>query len=486
MKNTNNLLISESLINGKWITSKETFDVINPATGKVIIKVANLTVKETKDAIKAADTAWKTWRNNTAEKRGDLLNAWYKLILQNKDQLAEIMTKECGKPLSESHGEISYGASFISWFAEEGKRAYGETIPSADSENRIVTIKQGVGVVAAITPWNFPLAMITRKVAPALAAGCTVVLRPASETPLTALALAKLAEEAGFPKGILNVIAGKDSSGMGKELSTNPLVRKISFTGSTNVGRILMAQAAETIKKVSFELGGNAPFIIFEDANLDEAVKGALIAKFRNSGQTCVAANRFFVQDSIFEEFTEKLCKAVGNLKTGDGLDKHVEVGPLINKSGLEKVEKHIEDAVVHGAKIRLGGKAMKGLFFEPTVISDVSTQSLIAHEETFGPVVSLFRFKDEQEAINLANSTEFGLAAYFYSQDIHRCWRVAEAIESGMVGINTGLVSTASAPFGGVKQSGIGREGSKYGLEEFMEIKYLCFGGNSSPKTSL
>jgi len=479
MNKANNLLISESLINGKWISGKETFEVINPANGKSITNVANLTVKETKEAIKVADKAWKTWRNTTAEERGDLLFQWYKLILKNKDQLAEIMTMECGKPLTESLGEISYGASFISWFAEEGKRAYGETIPSPNAANRVITIKQGVGVVAAITPWNFPLAMITRKVAPALAAGCTVVLRPASETPLTALALGKLAEEAGFPKGVLNVITGKDSSGMGKELSTNPLVRKLSFTGSTQVGRILMAQAAETIKKVSFELGGNAPFIVFDDANLDEAVKGALVAKFRNSGQTCVAANRFLVQDSIFEEFTQKLCKAVDQLKTGDGLKKDVQVGPLINQSGLEKVEKHIADAVEHGAEIRTGGKAMKGLFFEPTVLSDVSVQSLIAHEETFGPVVSLFRFKDEAEAITLANSTEFGLAAYFYSQDIHRCWRVAEQVESGMVGINTGMVSSASAPFGGVKQSGIGREGSKYGLEEFMEVKYLCFGGN-------
>ena len=479
MKATNNLLITDALINGKWISSKNTFDVINPANGTIIAKVADLTINETRQAIKAADKAWKSWKDTTAEERGDLLYSWYKLIIQNKDQLAEIMTLECGKPITESYGEISYGASFISWFSEEGKRAYGETIPSSNPANRIVTIKQGIGVVAAITPWNFPLAMITRKVAPALAAGCSVVLRPASETPLTALALGKLAQEAGFPKGVLNVITGKDSSGMGKELSTNALVRKISFTGSTQVGRILMSQAAETIKKVSLELGGNAPFIVFDDANIDEAVKGAIVAKFRNSGQTCVAANRFLVQDSIFEEFTEKLTLAVGKLKTGDGLKKDVTVGPLINKAGLEKVQQHIQDATEHGAKIRIGGQVIKDLFFEPTVLSDVSVQSLIAHEETFGPVVSLFRFKDEEEAIQLANNTEFGLAAYFYSQDIHRCWRVAEQIESGMVGINTGMVSTASAPFGGIKQSGIGREGSKHGLEEFMEIKYLSFGGN-------
>lgn len=479
MKNKNNLITNKSLINGKWLTGKETFEVINPSNNKIIAHVANLSVKEVKVAITTADKAWNSWKNTTAQERSDLLNKWYRLILANKDELAEIMTLESGKPLKESLGEITYGASFISWYAEEGKRAYGETIPSPNPANRIVTIKQGVGVVAAITPWNFPLAMITRKVAPALAAGCTVVLRPASETPLTALALAKLAEEAGFPKGILNVVTGKDSSGMGKELSTNPLVRKISFTGSTKVGKILMAQAAETIKKVSLELGGNAPFVVFEDADLDQAVEGALVAKFRNSGQTCVAANRFLVQDSIFEEFTKKICKAVERLKTGDGLKKGVQVGPLINKSGLEKVEAHVNDAVEHGAKIRLGGKAMKGLFFEPTVLADVSKESMIANEETFGPVISLFRFQTEEEAIELANATPFGLAAYFYSQDVYRCWRVAEAIESGMVGINTGLVSTAPAPFGGIKQSGIGREGSKYGLEEFMEIKYLCFGGN-------
>jgi succinate-semialdehyde dehydrogenase/glutarate-semialdehyde dehydrogenase len=479
MKATNNLLITDSLIDGKWINVKKTFDVINPANGKTIAKVADLTINETKQAIKAADKAWKFWRNTTAEERGDLLESWYKLIIQNKDQLAEIMTLECGKPIVESHGEISYGASFISWFSEEGKRAYGETIPSSNSANRIITIKQGIGVVAAITPWNFPLAMITRKVAPALAAGCTVVLRPASETPLTALALGKLAQEAGFPKGVLNIITGKDSSGMGKELSTNALVRKVSFTGSTQVGRVLMSQAAETIKKVSFELGGNAPFIVFEDADIDEAVKGAIIAKFRNSGQTCVAANRFLIQDSIFDEFTKKITHAVSKLKTGNGLKKDTTVGPLINLSGLEKVQEHIKDAIANGAKIQIGGHILKDLFFEPTVLSDVSARSIIAQEETFGPVVSLFRFKDEKEAIQIANNTEFGLAAYFYSQDIHRCWRVAEQIEAGMVGINTGMVSNASAPFGGIKQSGIGREGSKQGLEEFMEIKYLSFGGN-------
>lgn len=479
MHNNDSLLISESLIDGEWVTGEETFDVINPARLDVITKVANLTVKEVKQAIKAADQAWQSWRHTTAHERGDLLSKWYQLIYENKDELAEIMTLECGKPLVESHGEVVYGASFISWYAEEGKRAYGETTPSPNAANRIVTIKQGIGVVAAITPWNFPLAMITRKVAPALAAGCTVVLRPASETPITALALAKLAQQAGFPKGVFNVVTGTDSSGMGKELCTNPLVRKISFTGSTKVGKILMALAAKTIKKVSLELGGNAPFLVFDDANIDEAVEGALIAKFRNSGQTCVTANRFLIQDSVFEEFTQKLVTAARKLIVGDGLHKETQIGPLINKAGYEKVKLHVRDALNRGAKLRKGGRAMRGLFFEPTVLADVSTKALIAKEETFGPVIALFRFKDEKEAIKLANATEFGLAAYFYSQDIHRCWRVAEAIESGMVGINTGLVSTASAPFGGVKQSGIGREGSKHGLDEFMEIKYLCFGGN-------
>lgn len=479
MKKANNLIIEQSYINGKWEKGKKSFPVINPADGKAIAEVADLSVKETRSAIKAAHKAWLSWRHESAQNRGDLLSRLDRLIDENKDKIAEIITLESGKPISESYAEISYGASFIAWFAEEGKRAYGETIPSPNPANRIVTIKQGVGVTSAITPWNFPLAMITRKVAPALAAGCTVVIRPASETPLTALALAKLAEEAGFPKGTFNVVTGKDSSGMGKELSTNPLVRKISFTGSTAVGQILMAQASETIKKVSFELGGNAPFIVFDDADLDKAVEGAIIAKFRNSGQTCVAANRFLVHDKVFEKFADKMTTAVNSLKTGNGLKKDVQVGPLINKKGREKVEQHVADAVKKGAKLLTGGSAIKDLFFQPTVIADVPTDALLANEETFGPVIALFRFKNEDEAIQLANSTEFGLAAYFYSQDINRCWRVAEAIESGMVGINTGLVSTAPAPFGGIKQSGIGREGSKHGLDEFMELKYLCFGGN-------
>lgn len=482
MKIKNNLIIEESYINGKWVKAKKTFEVINPADNKTIANVADLSVTETRNAIQAAHKAWLGWRQETAQHRGELLDRLHQLILKRKDELAEIMTLESGKPINESYAEITYGGAFVSWFAEEGKRAYGETIPSPNAANRIVTIKQGVGVVSAITPWNFPLSMITRKIAPALAAGCTVVVRPASETPLTALALAKLADEAGFPKGTFNVVTGKDSSGMGKELSTHELVRKISFTGSTAVGRILMAQAADTIKKVSLELGGNAPFIVFEDAHIDKAIEGALIAKFRNSGQTCVAANRFLVHDSVFDEFSEKITKAVKALKTGNGLKKNVQVGPLINKKGLEKVEEHIADAIKKGARLLTGGSVINGLFFQPTVIADVSTKAIMAKEETFGPVVALYRFSDENEAIQLANSTEFGLAAYFYSQDIHRCWRVSESIESGMVGINTGLVSTAPAPFGGIKQSGIGREGSKHGLDEFMELKYLCFGGNETP----
>jgi succinate-semialdehyde dehydrogenase/glutarate-semialdehyde dehydrogenase len=480
MSNVDQLIIEESFINGKWIKGKNTFEVINPATKQVISNVANLTIEDVKQAINYASHAWLDWKNTTAQFRGDLLMRWFNLIIEHKDELAKVMTLESGKPLSESHAEITYGSSFVSWFAEEGKRAYGETIPSSNPTNRIVTIKQSIGVVAAITPWNFPLAMITRKVSPALAAGCTVVLRPASETPLTALALARLGEKAGFPAGVFNVITGKDSSGMGRELSMNDLVRKLSFTGSTDVGRTLMAQAAGTIKKISLELGGNAPFLVFDDADIDKAIEGAITAKYRNSGQSCVAANRFLVQDKVYEEFSTKLAESVGKLKTGNGLDKGVNIGPLINSAGLRKVEAHVKDAVNKGAKILTGGTVMKDLFFEPTVLVDVPVDALIAKEETFGPVASLFRFKTEEEGIEMANNTEFGLVAYFYSKDINRCWRVSEAIETGMVGINTGLVSIASAPFGGIKQSGLGREGSKHGLDEFTEIKYLCFGLNT------
>jgi succinate-semialdehyde dehydrogenase/glutarate-semialdehyde dehydrogenase len=401
----------------------------------------------------------------------------YELIAAHKRELAEMMTLESGKPLAESLGEVEYGNSFIEWFAEEGKRAYGETIPSLRGTTRMLTIKQGVGVVAAITPWNFPLAMLTRKLAPALVAGCTVVLKPASQTPFTAVAIAKLAEEAGVPKGVFNVITSKNSADIGIELSTNPLVRKISFTGSTAVGQTLMEQAASTIKRVSFELGGNAPFIVFDDANIESAVKGAIAGKFRNSGQTCVSINRFYVQNDVYDIFADKLTDAVRQLKVGNGLDDGVQVGPLINLAGMKKVKLHVEDAVSKGAQVRYGGKQIEGNFFEPTVLLDMPHDSLIASEETFGPVCALFRFDTEEEVIQLANDTPFGLAAYFYSDNVHRCQRVGEALESGMVGINTGMVSNASAPFGGVKQSGIGREGSKYGLDEYLELKYICYG---------
>jgi succinate-semialdehyde dehydrogenase/glutarate-semialdehyde dehydrogenase len=479
MSSSTPLLHTSSVINGRWEKSEKTFQVTNPSSGEVIAEVADMDTTHITSAVRAADEAWKSWRQTTAEHRSALLWDWFRAIKDHREELARIMTQESGKPLKESRGEVDYGASFVSWYAEEARRAYGETIPSPNAANRIVTLRQGVGVVAAITPWNFPLAMITRKVAPALAAGCTVVLRPASQTPLTALALARLAEEAGIPAGVFNVVAGTDSGGMGKELSSHPLVRKLTFTGSTEVGRILMEQAAGTIKKVSFELGGNAPFLVFDDADLDQAVEGAITAKFRNSGQTCVAANRFLVQDSIFDAFAEKLVTAVARLRTGDGMEEDVQVGPLINQHGLEKVEKHIEDALEKGARLLHGGNKKGGLFFEPTVLADVSSDALIAGEETFGPLIALFRFSDEEEAVRMANATEYGLAAYFFSQNIQRCWRISEQIESGMVGINTGLVSTAPAPFGGIKQSGIGREGSRHGMEEFMEIKYLCFGGN-------
>ncbi|WP_400261609.1 NAD-dependent succinate-semialdehyde dehydrogenase [Sphingobacterium sp. SG20118] len=473
----NPLLLNQAYINGKFISHIHTFDVINPATGKVIDSVPDLEVKACQNAIAAAETAWKTWRSLSTTQRSILVRNWYGLILKNKNYLAEIITLESGKPLKESLTEVEYGNSFVEWFAEEGKRTYGETIPSAQNGNRMITIKQGIGVVAAITPWNFPLAMITRKVAPALVAGCTIVLKPASQTPFSAIALAKLAEEAGLPKGVFNVVTSKDSAGFGKELATNPVIRKLSFTGSTEVGKSLIAQSASNIKKVSMELGGNAPFIVFDDADIDAAVKGAIAGKFRNSGQTCVSINRFYVQENVYEEFAKKLTTAVKELKVGNGLDKGIEVGPLINLKGLEKVKNHIDDALQHGAKITTGGKQLKGLFFEPTVLTHISHTARIAQEETFGPVCALFKFTTEESAITLSNDTPFGLASYFYSQNVNRCFRVSEQLEAGMVGINTGLISNAAAPFGGVKESGIGREGSKHGLDEYMEIKYLCFG---------
>ncbi len=469
-------ITDKAYLNGKFIARRKTFDVVNPATGETIASVPDLTVADCKKAIDHAHGAWPAWRDTDATQRSRTVRKWYDLIIAHKQELARTMTMESGKPLSESLAEVDYGASFVEWFAEEAKRAYGETIPATKAGQRLITIRQPVGVVAAITPWNFPLAMITRKVAPALACGCTVVLRPASQTPLTALALAKLAHEAGFPPGVFNVVTGKDSKGMGEELTTNERVRKISFTGSTDVGRALMANAAITIKKISFELGGNAPFLVFDDADIDAAVTGAITAKFRNSGQTCVAVNRFYVQDDVFNAFAKKLTAAVKKLKVGNGLDGGIQVGPLISQDGLDKVKAHVKDAIDSGAELLTGGKATKGLFYQPTVLTNLAASALIAREETFGPVCALFRFKTEAEGIAKANDTEFGLAAYFYSRDVNRCWRVAEQLESGMVGINTGLVSNAAAPFGGVKQSGIGREGSKHGLDEYTEIKYLCF----------
>ncbi|MGB3108138.1 NAD-dependent succinate-semialdehyde dehydrogenase [Sphingobacterium siyangense] len=476
MKNT--LLIDSAYINGKFIKSKHTFDVVNPATGKVIASLPDLKVVDCTKAIMDADKAWKSWKNTTVLERCNIVRKWYDLIQHYKDDLAEIMTLESGKPLSESRVEVDYGSSFVEWFSEEGKRAYGETIPTHKKGSRMITIRQGVGVVAAITPWNFPLAMISRKVAPALVAGCTVVLKPASQTPFSAIALAKLAEDAGIPKGVFNVITGKDSVGIGKELATNDLIRKLSFTGSTEVGKTLIEQSASNIKKVSMELGGNAPFLVFNDADIAAAVEGAIAGKFRNSGQTCVSINRFLIQEDVYDEFSMELSHAVSKLKVGNGLDKGVQVGPLINAKGLEKVQHHVQDALNHGAELATGGKVIKDLFFQPTVLTNVPKEALIFREETFGPICALFSFKTEEEGIAMANTTEFGLASYFYSTNINRCFRVAEQLEAGMVGVNTGLISNAAAPFGGVKQSGVGREGSKYGLDEYMELKYICFGG--------
>lgn len=477
MKTRNKLISGAAFINGEQIIGKKTFDVVNPATGETIISVADLGTKDIERAISCAEEAWVPWKTSAIAERSAILKRWYDLILKHSEEIAEIITVESGKPLEESRVEVTYGASFISWFAEEASRSYGDHIPSPTIDKKIITLRQAVGVSAAITPWNFPLAMVTRKVAPALAAGCTVLLKPASQTPLTAIAVAHLASEAGLPKGVFNVLTGKDSAGIGKLLCTSDKIRKISFTGSTAIGKTLMEQAASTIKKISLELGGNAPFIVFDDANIEAAIQGAIAAKFRNAGQTCVAVNRFFVQDTIYEQFAKQITKAVADLKVGNGLDKGVKIGPLINKRGLEKVEDHINDAVQKGATILTGGKPIADLFFEPTVLGDVPLNAKVAREETFGPVVSLFRFETEAEAIHLANNTEFGLAAYFYSENVNRCWRVADALEAGMVGINEGAISTAVAPFGGIKESGLGREGSKYGLDEYMEIKYLCFG---------
>lgn len=476
----NNLFKQSCYIDGRWVSadSGKTLDVVNPADGSVLGNVPLCGKEETKQAIEAANHAWPAWKGLTAKERSDKLWAWAHLIDKNKNDLARLMTLEQGKPLTESLGEMDYANSFIKWFAEEGRRVYGDVIASNKQGQHLIVIKQPVGVTAAITPWNFPAAMITRKIAPALAVGCTTVVKPAGETPFSALALAVLAEEAGIPAGVINVITG-DAKIIGAELTGNPLVRKLSFTGSTVVGKLLMKQCAETIKKVSLELGGNAPFIVFDDADLDAAVEGAMISKFRNTGQTCVCANRIFVQDSVYDAFVKKLTVAVNKLKVGNGLEPGVQQGPLINQAAVDKVVEHVNDAVSKGAKIICGGKqpAQGGLYFEPTILTDVTPAMRLANEETFGPVAPLFRFKTEDEVIKLANATEFGLAAYFYSQNINRIWHVAEGLESGMVGINTGLVSTEVAPFGGIKESGIGREGSKYGIDEYVEIKYLCMG---------
>lgn len=473
------LLRTANLIDGLWVGADDgaTLSVVDPASGERIAEVPCCGAAETQRAIAAADAALPAWRALTARRRGQLLQNWNRLILDHADDLAALITAEGGKPLAEAKGETIYGASFVEWFAEEGKRTYGESIPSPASTTRLLVVKQPVGVCAAITPWNFPLAMITRKVAPALAAGCTVVVKPAEATPLTALALAALAEQAGFPAGVFNVVTGQPAA-IGGELCANPTVRKLSFTGSTAVGRLLMAQCAPTVKKLSLELGGNAPFIVFDDADVDAAVEGALAAKYRNTGQTCVCANRFLVQSGIYEAFATRFAERSAQLKVGAGSEAGVAQGPLINAAGLAKVEAHVADAVAKGARVLCGGARHErgGNFFQPTVLADVTPAMRVAREETFGPLAPLFRFDTEAEAVAMANDTEFGLAAYFFTRDVGRCWRVGEALEYGMVGVNTGMISNEVAPFGGIKQSGIGREGSKYGIEEYLEVKYLCF----------
>lgn len=471
------LLATDGFVAGEWRGSSNRYPVIDPATGHRIADVADLTRDDVRAAIDAAFEAQRRWASYSAKERCAILLEWQALMMANREDLARILTAEMGKPLAEARGEIAYGASFIQWFAEEARRVYGDVIPGHQRDKRIIVLKQPIGVVGAITPWNFPNAMIARKVGPALAAGCAFVCRPAEKTPLSALAMAVLGERAGIPKGVLSIVPGCDAPGMGLELCTNPKVRKITFTGSTEVGRILMRQCAHDIKKLSLELGGNAPFIVFEDADLDKAVEGALIAKYRNSGQTCVCANRFYVQESIAEAFTEKLAKASSALRIGLGTAADTSIGPLIDAEALAKVEAHLADALAKGAKVEVGGRRsdLGGTFFEPTVLSGVRPGMRILEEETFGPVAPVVSFRTEAEVIDVANSTEFGLAAYFYSRDLSRVFRVAEAIESGMIGVNTGLISTAEAPFGGVKSSGLGREGSRYGIDEYLEIKYLC-----------
>ncbi|HEX7750978.1 MAG TPA: NAD-dependent succinate-semialdehyde dehydrogenase [Novosphingobium sp.] len=473
-------LKQQCYIDGQWLDadSGKTIDVSDPGAGTVLGTVPNMGETETARAIAAAEKALPAWRARTAGDRAKILRKLFDLMMANQDALGELLSREQGKPFAEAKGEIGYGASFIEWFAEEGKRAYGDVIPGHAPDRRIITLKQPVGVVAAITPWNFPNAMITRKLGPALAAGCTMVLKPATATPFSALAMAALAEQAGIPAGVFNVVTGS-ARAIGGELTRSPVVRKLTFTGSTEIGVQLLRECADTVKKVSMELGGNAPFLVFDDADVDAAIDGAMISKFRNNGQTCVCTNRFYVQDGVYDEFVEKLASRVKGLKIGYGMDAGTDVGPLIDAGGVEKVEEHLADAIAGGATVLAGGRrsSLGGTFFEPTVIANVKADMLLAREETFGPLAGVIRFKDEDEAIRLANASEFGLASYFYARDIARVWRVGEALEAGMVGINTGLISTEVAPFGGIKQSGLGREGSRHGLDDYMEIKYLCMG---------
>ncbi len=473
------LLKTDALVNGAWVKGHSRFDVHDPATGQKLCDVANLDGKEAEEAIQAANAAWPAWRTKTAKERSIILRKWYDLLMANVEDLGRIMTAEQGKPFAEAKGEVAYGPSFVEWFAEEAKRVNGETLPQFDNNRRLTVLKQPIGVCAAITPWNFPLAMITRKVAPALAAGCPVVIKPAELTPLTALAAAELAIRAGIPAGVLNILtADSDNSiAIGKVICDSDVVRHLSFTGSTEVGRILMAQSAPSVKKLSLELGGNAPFIVFDDADIDSAVEGAMASKYRNAGQTCVCANRLYVQEGVYDEFVQKFAAKVKSLKVGNGFDEGVVQGPLIEEAALQKVERHVQDAVAKGGKVLAGGKRLNGQFFEPTVVSEARADMLCAKEETFGPFAPVFRFKTEQEAIDAANNTEFGLASYFYSRDIGRIYRVAEGLEYGMVGINVGIIATEHVPFGGVKQSGLGREGSHHGMDEYLEMKYLCLG---------
>lgn len=471
-------LKQQCYIDGQWVDADSggTLDVTDPGNGNKLGTVPNMGATETERAIAAADAALPAWRAKTAGERAKIMRKFFDLMIANQDALGELLSREQGKPFAEAKGEIAYSASFIEWFAEEGKRAYGEVVPSHAADRRIITLKQGIGVVGAITPWNFPSAMIGRKLGPALAAGCTMVLKPASATPYSALALAVLAEEAGIPAGVFNVVTGS-ARAIGGELTRNPIVRKITFTGSTEIGIELMRQSADTMKKLSMELGGNAPFIVFDDADVDAAIEGAMVSKFRNNGQTCVCTNRFYVQDAVYDEFVQKLARRASEMKIGYGMDEGVVVGPLIDEAAVEKVEEHLEDALAGGATLLAGGKRLQGTYFQPTVVANVKADMKLAREETFGPLAGVIRFKDEAEAIALANESEFGLASYFYARDLGRVWRVAEALESGIVGINTGLISTEVAPFGGVKMSGLGREGSRHGLDDFMEIKYLCMG---------